>query len=484
MIISSDKKTLLKVEQDDIVDGIVTVPEGITEIAHHAFANHTNIVRVILPKSIHKIGYCAFQECTSLRELTLPIELTEIERSAFDGCVSLNDMNLPEGIWKISRATFERCYSLIHITLPQGLREIQSMSFNGCVFLGSIVIPQGVIRLDDAAFSNCVRLDSITLPQGLKEIGNNTFFSCISFTSITLPKGLMLIGDNAFSNCHRLKYIHFPQGLAEIGHSALFNCVNLTSITLPEGIMLIGDNAFENCPKLESIFIDSLDDNEIARITQLLPAHLQRKVISKDNYQRIKAMQEEILNEFQKVEVINKAYNGMVFHPVSGKTIPPELFQEINFFDDNNPAMLDFKNAVISVPFDNLEHYQTALKDLFHKHANQVKKASYLSKLSHLISKSVKGFVNTPKPPLVLHHSSPILNAYNEKMSDTQALVFALQKLIDAEKKGIPASLSDEEILILKSQSEINHVLKTYEVDMTPTNVIGEQPAGAIHNKP
>ena len=94
-----------------------------------------------------------------------------------------------------------------------------------------------------------------------------------------------MIGADAFSSCTNLTDINLPEGIKKIGDEPFLGCTNLTLITLPEGIKEIGYGAFRSCNQLQQIIISG-NDEEVKRISALLPDELQNKVVSKESVLR------------------------------------------------------------------------------------------------------------------------------------------------------------------------------------------------------
>ena len=64
----------------------VTIPNGITNIGHHAFAYCTSISKVTIPNSVVKVGWSAFSNCSSLNCVVIGSGLTSLGAYAFDDC--------------------------------------------------------------------------------------------------------------------------------------------------------------------------------------------------------------------------------------------------------------------------------------------------------------------------------------------------------------------------------------------------------------
>lgn len=72
--------------------GVVTIPNGITDIADDAFKNNTEITRVILPSTIERIGNRAFLNTTNLISVEFGFNLQRIGSDAFNSTPSLQSV--------------------------------------------------------------------------------------------------------------------------------------------------------------------------------------------------------------------------------------------------------------------------------------------------------------------------------------------------------------------------------------------------------
>ena len=67
-------------------DKKMTVPEGVTTIAHYAFHCNTYVEQIIFPKSVTKICREAFFRCYKVKKIFVPNTVTVIEPGAFSLC--------------------------------------------------------------------------------------------------------------------------------------------------------------------------------------------------------------------------------------------------------------------------------------------------------------------------------------------------------------------------------------------------------------
>ena len=123
----ADAKRLL----NSSANGVVRIPDGVTEIAEKAFQSCNDLTSVQFPNGLTKIGTAAFDDCYKLTSVEFPNGLTEIGDSAFYGCRSLTSVEFPNGLTKIGNAAFLGCTNLISVQMPS-LTEIGEIAFYGC----------------------------------------------------------------------------------------------------------------------------------------------------------------------------------------------------------------------------------------------------------------------------------------------------------------------------------------------------------------
>ena len=284
---------------DRKAEGVVIIPEGVTEIGEDVFVGCEKITEIVIPASVETIDD-SFNYHESLRAFTVAGGNKEFK--SVDGVLYSKDgktlssypcgkddesFTVPDGVTKIDR--FGANESLVSVKLPDGLKEIGDYAFCDCEALESITLPDSLEKIGDSAFSGCDALESITLPDGVKKIGDEAFLGCdalcviavargneeyksvdgVLYTkdgktllsypsgkedeSFTVPDGVTKIDDSAFYDCNALESITLPDGLKEIGKNAFLSCKALESIKIPASVTKIGDSVFSGCEALESI---------------------------------------------------------------------------------------------------------------------------------------------------------------------------------------------------------------------------------------
>lgn len=106
-------------------------------IADGTFRGMEEIVAVELPEHITDIGNHAFADCVNLKEIFVPGSATVIRSSVFEGCTALEHVVLGNGISVINQDAFKGCTSLTSLTVPTSLLQIYS-PFEGCAALRQI----------------------------------------------------------------------------------------------------------------------------------------------------------------------------------------------------------------------------------------------------------------------------------------------------------------------------------------------------------
>ncbi|MCQ2159700.1 MAG: leucine-rich repeat protein [Bacteroidales bacterium] len=268
-----------------IKDGIVVIPQGVTEISDDAFM-FTGLTRIEIPNSVTKIGNSAFAHCKGLSSIEIPDSVTKIEEGAFSSCTGLTSIEVPDSVTEIGKYTFCGCTGLTRIEIPDSVTKIGEDAFSGCTSLTSIEIPDSVNDIKEHAFSGCSSINSIVvdsqnviyksqnnsilskdgrtlvlgcmhslIPDSVTKIGNAAFEGCTGLSSIEIPNSVKIIGEYTFRGCTGLTRIEIPDSVTEIGANAFSGCTRLTSMEIPDSVKVIGTYAFRDCTSLTSIEI-------------------------------------------------------------------------------------------------------------------------------------------------------------------------------------------------------------------------------------
>ena len=296
-----------------------------------------------MPNSVTTMGEHAFANCDALTSVTLSDKLTTIEERVFNGCSQLKNVTIPNSVTTIGNGAFSNCKALKNVTVfwdtpltisadafqgielnkvklyvPAGkkgayqaanvwkgfdVQEIPGGNLSGGLHwqyipsshtlsitgsgdmpdfngldqpwepfqdeIETVTIGAGVTSVGKRAFLGSTALKSVTLPAGLKTLGVSAFASCDALTRIELPAALETIGTNAL-NAGGLTEIKVQTGNThfEAAESVLYNKGKTTlicyptkkpgaSFIVPASVTTIGAFAFVGCKALTGITIPS-----------------------------------------------------------------------------------------------------------------------------------------------------------------------------------------------------------------------------------
>ena len=257
-----------------------------------------------------------------------------------------------------------------------------------------------------------------------------------------IPDGVTAIGEGAFSRsiklknfvmniepCKRLKQIVIPDGVTSIGGWAFYSCIALQAISLPESLKFIDELAFWNCnPQI--IFINSSDNDEIDRITHLLPAELQDKISPVNPHAIWDEQLKRILNSVE----TNELYRYFNIDTGKHRWFSNEIVVHINNFQgSDNPYYRKAKALMSRVPLPTREEGIPAYKEKIKTIADKCiikavefnKKPKPHSLADKCIIKAVE-FNKKPKPCSFLLNALTAIAAVSASALIVAALVTAI----------------------------------------------------------
>lgn len=247
---------LQHIASSDIINGKLTIPNGVVTIGDRVLYECPTITDIVLPETLKTIGKQSFAHCENLANITLPESLETIDEDAFASCTALNEINLPNGLKAIKNNAFHNS-GLTHIVLPNSIKIIEDKVFAYCSKLKSLTIPKNIKTLGDSCFFACNNLEDVFIEDGgLKKIDQFAFSACSNLKNITLPTSLDSIENLAFSQCHKLSNITIPKNVKTIGNSVFYQTA-LKSIIIPESVENLGKNVFYDCKELQTAIISN-----------------------------------------------------------------------------------------------------------------------------------------------------------------------------------------------------------------------------------
>ncbi len=135
----------------------IVIPNTVEEIGESVFDGCGQLRRVIWGANITVIGRFAFRY-TAITQLTIPERVTSIGDHAFAECHALQSINLNNRLTAIDAYTFYKCTSLRSISIPGNIENIGMYAFGGCANLSSVNFSEGLRIIGTRAFCSMERL--------------------------------------------------------------------------------------------------------------------------------------------------------------------------------------------------------------------------------------------------------------------------------------------------------------------------------------
>ncbi len=280
-VLYNKEKTIL-IQAPGKLQGVFTIPSGVTNIASGAFGLCEGLTGLEIPASVTSISEYAFENCTGLTNVTIPSSVKNIDYKAFSGCKNLDLVisNAKENV-TVKSGALDDCKSVTWDLLvdesesPLKFKVLTEttaeVTKENCVE-GSVTIPSkvvidgktySVVSIADYAFKNCKDLTGITIPSSVVKIGTGAFQSS-GLTTIELSSSITSICLSLFSGCSDLVSVKIPSSVESIGENAFVSCTSLTNLELSSSVKSIGVMAFYGCENLDLVIDNSEDNVEVA----------------------------------------------------------------------------------------------------------------------------------------------------------------------------------------------------------------------------
>lgn len=244
----------------ECTDTVVILPaehEGLKVIgvAANAFKK-ANITEIYLPEGITEIKHHAFADCETLEYIKIPDSVTSMGSNTFDGCTALRQVYIGKNLVAIPTGAFIDCKSLEAVLLDgTGVTYIGDNAFLGCEGMIKLTLGTTITEIGDNAFENCKTIARITLPDSLTKFGSEIFKGCTALGEVTFNKTMTEIPKGMFYNCSTLQKFEIPSNISVIGVDAFRGCESITKIKLDSNIVEVKDSAFLRCSALEELYI-------------------------------------------------------------------------------------------------------------------------------------------------------------------------------------------------------------------------------------
>lgn len=259
------------VRASEVVDGVLIIDEGTTEIASGEYRDRTDITKVVIPDGVTDIRANAFNGCINLEEVVIPDSVETIYSYAFYGCTGLKRLTMPypmEYNTSDSGASFAGCTSIEYVKIV-GEGPIDDMnSYN--TSLGyykntpwniseaetlTVELDERINRIGAYMFCDCENLVSVSLNDNMVKIGKMAFANCTSLEgTINLPGKLRIFGDSAFANCTGITKVTIISNMSTLPSNVFSGCTGITSIVLSPRATTIASGAFADCDSISDVY--------------------------------------------------------------------------------------------------------------------------------------------------------------------------------------------------------------------------------------
>lgn len=228
VILLNESMELIYIPQN--MDGVLTVPDGVSRIDDFAMINGSKLAGIVLPRSYSDYQGNIFEFAYSLESIEVDSANTMFE--SFNGClydkigtllaVPVNKSGglvIKDNTTEIAVDAMDMCTKITSITFPESLYDLESYAFYGCESLVEIRVSADnpyYASVDGVLFDKNIeklimypegRKGSYAVPEGVKTIADASFASC-KIESVRIPASVTSIEDSAFSGCFSLGYIY------------------------------------------------------------------------------------------------------------------------------------------------------------------------------------------------------------------------------------------------------------------------------------
>ncbi len=247
-------------------NGVVTLPERVTEIGEGAFSGVEGLKEVIIPGTVKVIQKNAFSFNTEIEKVTIQDGVLSIGEKAFAYCTSLKEIVMPDSVVSMGNETFRGCSNLTTAKLSNNLTNLSEWQFGNCGNLTTINIPTNITYIGSNEFYYCNKLDNLQIPASCTSIDSSAFLNCTNLYNLTIDEanpiyevedGIIYRKDNSslimLAPMATKEEVTIREGIKSLGAAALSMCKSMITLNLPSSLSSIRGSTFESLTLLEKI---------------------------------------------------------------------------------------------------------------------------------------------------------------------------------------------------------------------------------------
>ena len=155
-----------------------------------------------------------------ITEFTIPYGMTDIGHSAFAACKRLKTLNIPNTVKSIEANALSMCFKLF-IELPDNVTIIGESAFNSNPHQIISRLPSELKTIANTAFQYCNAPFTLSeIPAKVETIGKLAFHNCTGITELTFKGTPTSIYSNSFQGCTNLLNIYVPWSEGEVANAS------------------------------------------------------------------------------------------------------------------------------------------------------------------------------------------------------------------------------------------------------------------------
>ena len=247
-------------------NGVVTLPERVTEIGQGAFSGVTGLKEVIIPGTVKVIQKDAFSYNTEIEKVTIENGVLSIGEDAFRGCSSLKEVIIPDSVIEVGLRAFYMCSNLTTVQMSNNISRTEQQTFGSCSNLTTINMPNGLTTISEQTFQDCYKLNNINIPASVITIAGSAFSGCTSLYNLTIDEtntvyevedGIIYTKDNStlimLAPMAEAETVTIREGVKRLESESLSMCKSMTTLNLPSSLSSMSGRTFYTIRLLETI---------------------------------------------------------------------------------------------------------------------------------------------------------------------------------------------------------------------------------------
>ena len=271
--------------------------KDVIKVKQGAFANTSNIKRMVICDNIEDVGRSAFYRC-GIEKLFVDVKSKLTGTYIFEECRNLKKAILGSNVSFLPGEIFLRCNKLesIQFYTEQNISFGNTRFFDECTSLKQFLVNSknrkyksidGVLYTKDGKnlvlFPNAKVVENCSFDLNLENINSFAFmnnynvknvlisnkvglggsvFENSNIESVVLDSSKNLVNSFIFIRCYKLNNIKLGKEISEFPYATFSECKNLQSIefTTEKDIKILNTRVFENCKSLKTITVN--EDNK------------------------------------------------------------------------------------------------------------------------------------------------------------------------------------------------------------------------------